>query len=80
MAMSSGMPAAASDPSVSSNTKNAIITPTDSAAEKPGIAVENASPPYETWVPSGSASVSWVTASCTPSVTTAGTSPVDTFI
>ncbi len=45
MAISSGMPAAISEPRVKISTMNATTTPSISATEKPGIAIESASPP-----------------------------------
>ena len=45
IAMSSGMPAATSEPSVMSSTMKATTTPTASVAEKPGMEVEKTFPP-----------------------------------
>ncbi len=45
IAMTSGMPAAAREPSVKSSTMKAMSTPIASVAVKPGIDTENTSPP-----------------------------------
>ena len=47
IAIMSGMPAASSEPSVSSSTTKAMITPIASVGLMPGTATEKASPPQE---------------------------------